>query len=81
MAALYLARRYGHTVHWGIAGRRREALEDVKKACLDACSDRKALEKSMQIFIADSGDEESLRKVCQQTKVVISTAGPFAKVS
>lgn len=74
LAAAYLAKQYGTTVRWAIAGRRREALEKVRN---DLVKYNAAL-KDLPIVIADSFDEASLNKLAASTKVVITTAGPFS---
>lgn len=68
----YLAERYGNKVRWAIAGRRKDALEKVKAECL-------ILNNKLQVdvLVVDAGNEVSLHEMCAQTKVVISTVGPF----
>ena len=63
---------------WAIAGRRQGALDEVKEACLAVTTDNK-LSNEFRTIIADSNDEASLRALCNQTRVIVSTAGPFAK--
>lgn len=71
MAAVYLAKQYGTGVRWAIAGRRRAALEDVRKEVTRV--DAKL--KDLPIVIADSSDLKSLNEMVLSTKVVITTAG------
>lgn len=73
MAAVYLAKNYGSKVKWAIAGRRKAALEQVQQ---EIVTEYPALQ-SIPILIADSSNVDSLNAMCKQTKVVISTAGPF----
>ena len=54
-------------INWAIAGRNIEKLQDVASN----------LAPNVEILIADSNDEEGLRKICSRSKVVLSTAGPF----
>jgi short subunit dehydrogenase-like uncharacterized protein len=67
--------RYMHTqfadgsIVWAIAGRSRTKLQQV--------SDTIGL-SGIKIIVADSADEGSLRQMCAQTKVVMSTVGPYA---
>ena len=75
LAAIYLAKQYGKTVRWAIAGRRRDALEKVRD---ELCKIKPEL-SDLPLVIADSFDENSLNKMTQSTKVVITTAGPFSK--
>ncbi|WP_397585125.1 saccharopine dehydrogenase family protein [Sphingorhabdus sp.] len=67
--------RYMHTqfadgsIVWAIAGRSRTKLQQV--------SDTIGL-SGIEMIVADSVDEGSLRQMCAQTKVVMSTVGPYA---
>ncbi|WP_353207336.1 saccharopine dehydrogenase NADP-binding domain-containing protein [Sphingorhabdus sp.] len=67
--------RYMHTqfadgsIVWAIAGRSRAKLQQV--------SDTIGL-SGIEMIVADSADEGSLRQMCAQTKVVMSTVGPYA---
>lgn len=76
MAAIYLAKRYsGTNVRWAIAGRRADALRSIRTELAQhnkACT-------NLPIILADSFDDKSLSDMCSQTKVVITTAGPFSK--
>lgn len=75
MAAVYLAKRYGTSVQWAIAGRRITALQKLKNELV-------SLDNKLQylpIIIADSSDSVMLDNMVRQTKVVITTVGPFDK--
>lgn len=72
----YLARRHGTDggqLRWALAGRSRERLEAVR-AELGEDSD------ALPLIVADADDEESLRSLCARTRVVVSTAGPYALI-
>jgi len=56
---------------WGMAGRSEEKLESVR----DFIGDEDNL---IDLVIADSSDETSLRALVAQTKVIITTVGPYA---
>ncbi len=58
-------------VRWAIAGRNRQALEAAK-----SLAGEKA--QAADILIADARDQEALDKIASQTRIVLSTAGPFA---
>jgi short subunit dehydrogenase-like uncharacterized protein len=58
-------------VRWAIAGRNRQALETAKAQAGDDA-------KVVDILIADSRDQEGLDKIAAQTRILLSTAGPFA---
>lgn len=72
LAAQYIAKQYGNkSFKWAIAGRRRQALEDVKKQLV-------AIDASLQdlpVLLADSDDDKALEALVKSTKVVITTAG------
>jgi len=57
------------SIVWAIAGRSRTKLQQV--------SDTIGL-SGIEMIVADSVDEGSLRQMCAQTKVVMSTVGPYA---
>ena len=64
----YLNKNYSDLT-WAIAGRNKDKLEKVKAD----------LNLSCDVIIADGGDLDALRVLAGQTKVVLSTAGPFAR--
>ena len=70
LCAKYLSENT-NDINWAIAGRNKEKLEDVKKE----------LSLDVDIFIAESNDEKALDNITQNTKVVLSTAGPFHRYS
>jgi len=57
------------SIKWAIAGRSLSKLEQVRDAV--GSSD-------IELIVADAADEEALRQMCAQTKVVMSTVGPYA---
>ncbi len=58
-------------LRWAIAGRSRDKLE-VLKASLGSAG------AALEILLADAGDSDSLKHLCAQTRVVVSTVGPYA---
>ncbi len=70
----YMAATYGcgGELAWAIAGRSRTKLETVRA---QAAAKNAA---QLDIILADANDAEALGKMCQQTRVVVSTVGPFA---
>jgi short subunit dehydrogenase-like uncharacterized protein len=58
-------------VRWAIAGRNRQKLEAVK-AQLGAPA------ASVDVLVADSGDQAAVDAIVAQTRVMLNTAGPFA---
>lgn len=70
LAAEYLTKQYGGSgLKWAIAGRSASKLEPLRAKCNDL----------PEIVVADSGDEASIRAMVAQTKVLLTTAGPFAR--
>ena len=70
----YLAETFGTDgthLRWAAAGRSKEKLAALKEA-LGAAGDALPLE------IADAGDDDALRRLCADTRVVVSTVGPYA---
>lgn len=69
----YLTSEYGinDKVSWAAAGRSQDKLEKLR-ASLGAEAEQLAL------LIADAADESSLQSLCEQTRVIISTVGPYA---
>ena len=72
----YLVRTYGvdGDLRWALAGRNKAKLEDVRNTCVAA-----AQRKQLPLIIADSEDPDSLATMVQQTRVLCSTVGPYAK--
>ena len=59
----------GSNVTWAIAGRDEEKLNELQSK----------LESKVDIIIANSKDSASLDEMTKQTKVIISTVGPYLK--
>ncbi|XP_016839585.1 saccharopine dehydrogenase-like oxidoreductase isoform X1 [Nasonia vitripennis] len=55
---------------WGVAGRRKDALEAVLKEFAPES-------ENIKIIIADLKDEESLKKMAEQAKVIVNCCGPY----
>ncbi len=69
LAAEYLASHHPK-LNWAIAGRDPHKLEDLR---------RRIGHTDLPILIAASEDERSLVEMARQTKVIISTVGPYAR--
>ncbi|MBD8505112.1 saccharopine dehydrogenase NADP-binding domain-containing protein [Hoyosella sp. G463] len=70
----YLANHFAsqpEPVRWAIAGRSRAKLEAVRRS-LGAAGE------SVPIILADATNEDELRALCAQARVVVSTVGPYA---
>ena len=57
---------------WAIAGRNRGVLTEVKRDL--------NLKESVEVIVADLTDKVALKDMASRTKVVLSTAGPYAKI-
>lgn len=58
-------------VKWAMAGRSKNKLEGLKASLGEGAS-------NIELIIADAQDENQLMQMCEKTKVVISTVGPYA---
>ncbi len=69
----YMMRRHGADgwLKWAIAGRSREKLDQLRNSLGPEAS-------VLPIVLADATDEVALRAMCSDTKVVVSTVGPYA---
>lgn len=69
----YLTDTYGidGELRWAAAGRSESKLAAVKAELGAAAND-------LTLLVADAGDAESLAALCAQTRVIISTVGPYA---
>lgn len=69
----YLAERIGFDgeVRWAIAGRSGGKLEALRYSLGERA-------KGLEIIIADADDEAALTAMCESTRVVVTTVGPYA---
>ncbi len=69
----YLTETYGVNgqVKWATAGRSAEKLQNVRTELGEAAKD-------LPLLTADANKPEDLNELCRQTKVVLSTVGPYA---
>lgn len=74
LAAKYVARKYGNSVKWAIAGRRKEALEKIRDDLIKINSEL----KDLPLIVANSDDPSSLDEMVKDTRVIITTVGPYA---
>ena len=70
----YFADKYpvGATVRWAVAGRNREKIERVIAEICPA-------DKIPAILVVDSHDGDALRQLARDTRVVLTTVGPYAR--
>jgi short subunit dehydrogenase-like uncharacterized protein len=64
------ARTHADGLRWALAGRNVDKLEQSRKAAGRGAADA-------AIIVADADDAEALARLARNTKVVLSTAGPF----
>jgi short subunit dehydrogenase-like uncharacterized protein len=71
LVAEYLAKRYGvgDGVRWAIAGRSQSKLAEVR--------DEIGVPKDVPLIMADGNDLDSLNRMCERTKAVVTTVGPY----
>lgn len=70
----YLAEHFTgqtETLRWAIAGRSESKLQEVKRALGPTG-------QALPIIVADAANESQLKALCAQTRVVVSTVGPYA---
>jgi len=70
----YLAEYFSaqtENLSWAIAGRSETKLQEVKNAL-------GAVGRDLPIIIADASNQNQLNALCSQTRVVVSTVGPYA---
>ena len=70
----YLYGNYGvgGELRWAIAGRNQEKLDSL-------CADLGIESGSLPIVISDSFDAQSMQNLARDTRVVLTTVGPYAK--
>ncbi len=71
LVAAYLAAVEGETFRWAIAGRSADRLAAVKTEL--------NLSDDVGVIAADSGDLDSLVAMARQTRVLLTTVGPYQK--
>ena len=64
----YFARHASPELRWAIAGRNRQKLEAV----------RDEVSAVVDVLVADSQDQKAIDAIVSQTRVLLTTAGPFA---
>ena len=69
----YLIEQFGvdQSLRWAIAGRSQDKLDAVKVELGKAAV-------KLKVLLADAADEAALGRMCEQTRVVVSTVGPYA---
>ncbi|GAB5031466.1 saccharopine dehydrogenase [Nannochloropsis oceanica] len=80
LVAEYYLRTYGapsSSFNWAIAGRNQKKLQEIKK---DLGINKNLPEaKDIKTLVANSNDSASLEAIAKNTKVVVTTVGPYMK--
>lgn len=71
LACEYIGKNYPN-LKWALAGRKKSALEDIKKSL--------NLKETVGIVVADLADTPSVLAMASSTTVLLSAAGPYAKI-
>ncbi|RKP15116.1 Saccharopine dehydrogenase-domain-containing protein, partial [Piptocephalis cylindrospora] len=74
--AEYLAQHAPLNLKWAIGGRNEAKLQGVRQKIIDI---NPHWSSRMGLLVADGQDAEGLARVVSQTKVVVSTVGPYMK--
>jgi short subunit dehydrogenase-like uncharacterized protein len=61
----------GGDLRWAAAGRSRARLEELRQGLGRGAG-------KLELRVADAGDETSLRALCAEARVIVSTVGPYA---
>ncbi|HWC49679.1 MAG TPA: saccharopine dehydrogenase NADP-binding domain-containing protein [Solirubrobacterales bacterium] len=74
LTADYLAEHVPPEMRWALAGRNRTKLDAVAAKLTAAFPEA----PKPDVLVADAADEAALREIAEQTRVVITTVGPYA---
>ena len=66
-----VSHRHTEDFSWAIAGRSQTKLDALKTSLGEEAQDLRTLQ-------VDVTNEQQVRKLCQQTKVIVTTVGPYA---
>jgi short subunit dehydrogenase-like uncharacterized protein len=71
LVAEHLAARYGtgENLRWALAGRSRDKLTGLRQSV--------GLPENFPLIVADANDPSSLQRLAEQTRVCVSTVGPY----
>lgn len=72
LCAEYLSQHLPDNTSWALAGRNREKLKTVRDNLESA-----GVSNLPALVLADTGDQASLEKMARQSKVIITTVGPY----
>lgn len=75
--ALYVAQNAPSDLIWAVAGRSRGKVEEARRKVLNECEGKWI--KDVDVVVADSADQASIDEMVGNTRVIISTVGPYAK--
>ena len=69
LVAEYMHKQYGRTVNWAMAGRSETKLAQVR--------DEMGISQDTPLVVADADDAASLKAMAENTKVLLTTVGPY----
>lgn len=69
LVAEYVTEQYGTSIKWGMAGRSKSKLEEVRDA-IGAPAD-------IPLVVCDSNNDDEVAAMVERTKVLITTVGPY----
>ena len=69
LVAEYVTEQYGTNIKWGMAGRSRSKLEEVRDAI--------GAPAATPLVVCDSNNDDEVAAMVEQTKVLITTVGPY----
>jgi short subunit dehydrogenase-like uncharacterized protein len=75
LVAEHLVRTHGDKIRFALAGRDKNKLTSVR----DAIAERNSAARDLTLIVADAHDEQALTHLARDTRVVVTTVGPYAK--
>ena len=77
LAARYLAQEYGTRIPWAMAGRNLDKLQKLRQQLADELN-MPELITEIPLIVADTANSDTLHDLCQDTRAVATTAGPYS---
>mmetsp|Transcript_20383 Transcript_20383/g.30036 ORF Transcript_20383/g.30036 Transcript_20383/m.30036 type:complete len:584 (+) Transcript_20383:58-1809(+) len=77
LAAMYLAENYNKNIRWAIAGRSKDKLDKLLKELKGITGD--SAKHDIDVILVDTSKPSTLHALANDSRCVITTAGPFWK--
>lgn len=77
LTAIYLAKNYNKNIRWAIAGRSMKKLEKLRQELKSVVNDDSS--KDIDVLLVDTSKPKTIHDLVNDSKCVITTAGPFCK--